>query len=80
MDPTIFDLSVNATSVVHRRRTATLVPTTDRHAAQERPAVHRSPHHARRPGGRTALELLLRRQSKTGVFGWVSYTLSRSER
>ena len=26
------------------------------------------------------LELLLRRQSKTGVFGWVSYTLSRSER
>jgi hypothetical protein len=25
-------------------------------------------------------ELLLRRQSKTGVFGWVSYTLSRSER
>jgi hypothetical protein len=26
------------------------------------------------------LEVLLRRQSKTGVFGWVSYTLSRSER
>jgi hypothetical protein len=25
-------------------------------------------------------EVLLRRQSKTGVFGWVSYTLSRSER
>jgi hypothetical protein len=24
--------------------------------------------------------VLLRRQSKTGVFGWISYTLSRSER
>jgi len=26
------------------------------------------------------LEVLLRRRSKTGVFGWISYTLSRSER
>jgi hypothetical protein len=26
------------------------------------------------------LEFLLRRRSKTGVFGWISYTLSRSER
>src|SRR6185437_13687258 len=26
------------------------------------------------------LEVLLRRQSKSGVFGWISYTLSRSER
>ena len=26
------------------------------------------------------LEVLLRRQSKTGLFGWISYTLSRSER
>jgi hypothetical protein len=26
------------------------------------------------------LEVLIRRQSKTGVFGWISYTLSRSER
>ena len=24
--------------------------------------------------------MLLRRQSKTGIFGWISYTLSRSER
>jgi len=26
------------------------------------------------------MEVLIRRQSKTGVFGWLSYTLSRSER
>ena len=26
------------------------------------------------------LELLLRRQAKSGVFGWISYTLSRAER
>jgi hypothetical protein len=26
------------------------------------------------------LEIMLRRETKTGIFGWVSYTLSRSER
>jgi hypothetical protein len=26
------------------------------------------------------LEFLLRRQSKSGIFGWISYTISRSER
>ena len=34
-----------------------------------------------RSSGRSyGLELLIRRESTTGVFGWLSYTLSRSER
>jgi len=78
MDPTIFDLSVNAQTVVTGAN-QTLVPINvvmpsmdgqdfiDRLTAPE-------------TGRAYGLEFLLRRQSKTGVFGWVSYTLSRSER
>jgi TonB family protein len=78
MDPTIFDLSTNALSV-GTSANQTLIPTSvitpmmdgqqfiDRLTAPE-------------TGRAYGLELLLRRQSKTGVFGWVSYTLSRSER
>jgi hypothetical protein len=33
-----------------------------------------------RTGRAYGFEVLLRRQAKSGVFGWVSYTLSRSER
>jgi TonB family protein len=78
MDPTIFDLSINnATVVTSPNQTlapATLVtPPMD---GQEFIDRLTSPQTGRAYG----LEVLLRRQSKTGVFGWVSYTLSRSER
>jgi TonB family protein len=78
MDPTIFDLSVNATSVVTQSNT-TLVPTTivtqqmDAQMFIDRLTVPQI-------GRAYGLEFLLRRQSKSGVFGWISYTLSRSER
>jgi TonB family protein len=78
LDPTIFDLSVNLANVTTDANT-TLFPTetvTSGMRAQElidrltRPQLGRS----------YGLELLLRRVARSGVFGWVSYTLSRSER
>jgi len=78
MDPTIFDLSVNGATAVTRPQ-PTLVPLsiiTPPMDGQEFIDRLTKPQTGRAYG----LELLLRRQSKTGVFGWVSYTLSRSER
>jgi hypothetical protein len=78
MDPTIFDLSVNDSSVVTGANT-TLIPTTivmppsDAQMFIDRLT---SPQIGRAYG----LELLVRRQSKTGIYGWLSYTLSKSER
>ncbi|HEY5950939.1 MAG TPA: TonB family protein [Kofleriaceae bacterium] len=77
MDPTIFDLSVNDPSIVTNANT-TLIPTgtvTD-HDAQDFIDRLTAPQRGRAYG----LEVLLRRQVKNGLFGWVSYTLSRSER
>jgi TonB family protein len=78
MDPTIFDLSVNDTSVVTAANgsvvpTSVVTPTTNGQQFIDRLT---QPQLGRAYG----LEMLVRRQSKTGVFGWVSYTLSRSER
>jgi TonB family protein len=78
MDPTIFDLTVNDQSVTTLPNN-TLVPTTivtPPMDLQEFIDRLTKPQTGRAYG----LEVLLRRQSKTGVFGWVSYTLSRSER
>jgi TonB family protein len=78
MDPTIFDLSVNGATAGTSPNT-TLVPTsivTPPMDGQEFIDRLTKPQTGRAYG----LELLLRRQSKTGVFGWISYTLSRSER
>jgi TonB family protein len=78
MDPTIFDLSTNALSV-NTSANQTLVPTsviTPMMDGQQLIDRLTAPETGRAYG----LELLLRRQSKTGVFGWLSYTLSRSER
>jgi TonB family protein len=78
MDPTIFDLSVNAASVGTGANT-TLIPTSVVNMTDPgqmfidrltKPQV----------GHSYGLEVLLRRVAKSGVFGWVSYTLSRSER
>ena len=77
MDPTIFDLSVNDSSVVTDANT-TLFPTEMEVQTQGQEAVERLT--APQLGRSYGAEVLLRRTAKTGVFGWVSYTLSRSER
>jgi TonB family protein len=78
MDPTVFDLAVNSLSVVNApNRTLTpsfvINPTQDFQQIIDRltqPEIGRA----------YGLEFLLRRQSRTGLFGWISYTISRSER
>jgi len=77
MDPTIFDLSVNAAQVGTAANNS-LFPNmivTD-NGGQEFIDRLTTPQLGRAYG----VEVLLRRQAKSGVFGWVSYTLSRSER
>jgi TonB family protein len=78
MDPTIFDLSVNASSVVTTPNqsgipTMVVMPQMDGQQFLDRLTTPET-------GRAYGVEFLLRRRSKTGVFGWVSYTLSRSER
>jgi TonB family protein len=77
MDPTIFDLSVNDPSIIQdANETITPTGTVTDDDAQEFIDRLTSPQTGRAYG----LEFLLRRQAKSGVFGWISYTLSRSER
>ncbi len=77
MDPTIFDLSVNDASVVNTAN-PTLIPTSVVTPNDAQTFIDRltTPQVGRSYGA----EVLLRRAAKTGVFGWISYTLSRSER
>jgi TonB family protein len=78
MDPTIFDLTVNSqdlntvgnTTLIP---TSTVPPQTDAQQVLNRLT---EPHNGRAYG----LETLIRRQAKSGLYGWLSYTLSRSER
>ena len=77
MDPTIFDLSVNDPSIITDANT-TITPTgtvTDTDAQDFLDRLT-APQRGRAYG----LELMMRRQAKNGLFGWISYTLSRSER
>jgi len=78
MDPTIFDLQVNNATVVTAPNSG-LLPN----------MIVNGPNNAQRvidqltqpeTGRAYGAEVLIRRQSKSGVFGWLSYTLSRSER
>jgi TonB family protein len=78
MDPTIFDLSVNATSVVTMANqtgvpTSIVMPPMDAQQIVDRLTTPET-------GRAYGVEFLLRRRSSSGVFGWISYTLSRSER
>jgi TonB family protein len=78
MDPTIFDLSLNSTSVVTAANQTVLptnivMPPMDAQQFIDRLTMPQL-------GRAYGFEVLLRRRSKTGVFGWISYTLSRSER
>ncbi len=78
MDPTIFDLTINSQTLntvgnVSLIPTSTLPPQTTAQEVLDRLLV---PHTGRAYG----LETLIRRQAKSGLYGWLSYTLSRSER
>jgi TonB family protein len=77
MDPTIFDLSVNDPTAIQGANSS-LIPTdiVINMRAQELIDRLTKPQLGRSYG----LEVMVRRQAKSGVFGWVSYTLSRSER
>lgn len=77
MDPTIFDLSVNDPSVIQGANT-TLFPTSIVVNNRAQDFIDRLTHP--QLGRSYGLEVLLRRTAKSGIFGWVSYTLSRSER
>ncbi len=78
MDPTIFDLSINS-ATVGTAPNSTLIPTSivvDQSDANRIIQQLTTPQLGRSYG----LEIMLRRQAKSGVYGWISYTLSRSER
>ena len=78
MDPTIFDLTVNSQDI-NTAANATLIPTSTvppQTRAQDVLDRLLVPHTGRAYG----LETLIRRQAKSGLYGWLSYTLSRSER
>ncbi|HMG23188.1 MAG TPA: TonB-dependent receptor, partial [Kofleriaceae bacterium] len=78
MDPTIFDLSVNDASVGTDANPG-LVPTEIvRGGMRGQDLIDRLT--APQLGRAYGAEVMLRRQTKSGLFGWVSYTLSRSER
>lgn len=78
MDPTIFDLSFNVDSVTTDAN-GSLIPTEIvRGNMRGQEIIDRLT--APQLGRAYGAEVLLRRQSKSGLFGWLSYTLSRSER
>ncbi len=78
MNPTIFDLSTNAASL-GTMANSTLLPT--QIVNQQDPGQMFIDRLTKAQTGRAyGLEVLLRRQAKGGIFGWVSYTLSKSER
>ncbi|MCC6750358.1 MAG: carboxypeptidase regulatory-like domain-containing protein [Deltaproteobacteria bacterium] len=78
LDPTIFDLAFNPESLTTAPNTSLLPTTTEPSPNRSQKAVDElvKPLLGRAYG----LELLIRRQSRTGIYGWLSYTLSRSER
>ena len=78
MDPTIFDLSFNQASVVTDPNRTILPTNIVMPSDQGQQFLDRLT--APQLGRAYGLEVLLRRQSRTGPFGWISYTLSRSER
>lgn len=78
MDPVVFDLEINPASVVQQAQTSlvNLDPTAPDSGADA--AFDRL--FAAQKGRAMGLEFMLRKQSRSGPYGWVSYTLSLSER
>ncbi len=78
MDPTIFDLTVNA-ETLNTVGDTTLTPTTTVSPPSDAQQLLDRLLNAR-TGRAYGLEALIRRQAKSGLYGWLSYTLSHSER
>ena len=78
MDPTIFDLTVNADSLNTVGNT-TLTPTSLVPPPSDAQKLLDRLFNAR-TGRAYGVEAMIRRQAKSGLYGWLSYTLSRSER
>ena len=78
LDPTVFDLVVNAEDLNTAANTSVFPTTTMPDPSEVQEILDRLivPQRGRAYGA----EFLLRRRARTGVFGWVSYTLSRAER
>jgi TonB family protein len=78
LDPTIFDLAVNPQDL-NLGANVSLIPTTT--VPPESTAQMLLDRLTQPQTGRAyGVEVLLRRKLESGIFGWVSYTLSRSER
>ncbi|MFZ4578722.1 MAG: TonB family protein [Myxococcota bacterium] len=80
MDPVVFDLETNATSLVQTGPTSlpgTVPEDTSSQNGFEQ-ALDRLV--AAQVGRSYGLEVLARRQARNGLYGWLSYTLSLSER
>jgi hypothetical protein len=78
MNPTIFDLSVNQQTLNTTGNTALISNTTQPGQSTAQDILNRlaTPTTGRAYG----VEVLIRREVKSGLFGWLSYSLSRSER
>lgn len=81
MDPVVFDLQTNAQSVINSGPNV-LPGTVPDQSSNQKSAAERAIDRLFSPqkGRAYGVETLLRRQSRTGVYGWIAYTLSRSER
>ncbi len=81
MDPVVFDLQTNAQSVINSGPNV-LPGTVPDQSSNQTSAAQRAIDRLFAPqkGRAYGIEMLLRRQSRTGVYGWIAYTLSRSER
>ena len=78
MDPVVFDLEINPTSVVTQAQTQLLDPNAG--AATSNPQDIFDRLLASQRGRAMGLELMVRRQSRHGPYGWIAYTLSLSQR
>lgn len=76
LDPLVLDLDLNEEPLFDQNPLPTTPP-----GEEPRPISDDSDFGLADSSGRSyGLEVLLRRESSTGVFGWLSYALSRSER
>lgn len=78
LDPTVFDLAFNESAVNNAANTNLFPESSFPPETEVQELIDRLVQKQR--GRAYGLELLLRRRAANGLFGWVSYTLSRSAR
>lgn len=78
MDPVVFDLSTNVSSVAKKAQTQLIATGATTGVNQGQATIDGLL--TAQIGRSFGIETLLRRQSRTGLYGWISYTLSLSER